>query len=505
MAREGLAEVNRQSFNLETVVFSAQQEVTVPVSIKIPEDTQYLLQPVLVLPQEKVSIYHGPGKIRVQGQLEGFISCVSSDEVVHTIPVQPMEFMTAFSATVSGNVRFQTDTIIEGIEVDRGEGNVANLTVFIVANLWALKCEETEMVTAISDSSLVGESGTVKLQNIVKELETEHDITISIPGAQGVKPIGTELGIGNLSWQVDDGLLRASGTVMVKMFDMAQDSGELTVYQGSQDFEVSMDFGSPEVTDSFLQCRIVKATYVTGSADEGLDLQIELFLRASGYQEITTEYIIEVTGADSLAQKLILRNRAGETEYKLNLDGMCQFPTEPEYVNFILPRIRILEAVALDGRAQVRGMLSLNFFYTDANGQNRVLVQEEEFSQHLELEGCAQGFSVKAWAWPEEGTIEGGRYHVPALLRIEVIEDKELTAITDIHIVDPSQIFEGASVVLYLAKKEDSLFSVARKFNVSLNMLRSYNRIPETEKLYPGQKLMIPLYQRKYHKTANKV
>lgn len=39
MSNSGLAKVSRRRYNLETVVFSAQQEVTVPAGLKIPVST----------------------------------------------------------------------------------------------------------------------------------------------------------------------------------------------------------------------------------------------------------------------------------------------------------------------------------------------------------------------------------------------------------------------------------------------------------------------------------
>src|SRR5690554_1741415 len=97
MSNSGLAKVSRRRYNLETVIFSAQQEVTVPAGLKIPVSTQYVLQPFLVVPREKVIILPGPGKIRVQGQTEGFLSYVDRDESVSTLPVPPTEFIASFA------------------------------------------------------------------------------------------------------------------------------------------------------------------------------------------------------------------------------------------------------------------------------------------------------------------------------------------------------------------------------------------------------------------------
>ena len=131
MSNSGLAKVSRRRYNLETVVFSAQQEVTVPAGLKIPVSTQYVLQPFLVVPREKVIILPGPGKIRVQGQTEGFLSYVDRDESVSNLPVPPTEFIASFAvpSAVQG-ARIEADIRLEGVEVDRGDGE-ANITAYI--------------------------------------------------------------------------------------------------------------------------------------------------------------------------------------------------------------------------------------------------------------------------------------------------------------------------------------------------------------------------------------
>jgi len=496
MSNKGLAKVSRRRLNLETVVFRAEQEVTVPVSIKIPTSTQYLLHPVLMMTKHKWTIHQSPGRIRVQGQLEGFLSCVDGDEAVHTISVPPMDFMTAFTVPILGpGTNLETDAVIEGVEVDRGENNVANITAFVTVTLWALKCEETDLVTAVTGDSLVVNTQNVNFQHIIKEAETEKLLTIQISAEPGAKPVGTDFCIGNLSWQVVDGKLEAEGLAMVKLYCLSGENGVLDILEESQEFELDLDFGSPEVSDSTLQCYPV--TLNTSPAPDGASFKLELVLKATarGYREITGDYITSLTGADSLEKEIHLRNRIGESEFKLNLEGPCQFPGEPVEIGEVLPKVRIIEVKALDEKVMVRGLLSLNIFYTDAGEKSRVLVQEEEFSQHFDLKGCGTGYHVKAWAWPERGICNEDHFSVPLLLRVEVVEDVEFRAVTDVHIVDKELPPVNASVVLYVARKDDSLFTVARKFNITQQMLRDYNSLTEVDEIHFGQKLLIPVYQ----------
>lgn len=498
MSNKGQAKVSRRRFNLDSVVFSAQQEVTVPAGMKIPASTQYLLKPMLTMPKEKKTIHQGPGKVRVQGLLEGFISCVDGNEAVHTLPVPPMEFMASFAtpALVPGT-RLEADVVIEGVEVDQGEDNVANIAAYVIVSLRALKCEEIELVTAVMGNSLLGEVKSIKLHHIVKEAQTEKTLSMRIPAPPGAFMTGSDLCFGNLSWQVADGVLTAAGKVMARVYCLGE-TGGLVLGENSQDFNLVLNFDTPEITDCTLQCYPVKSTFLPEQGGNGFDFELVLRASSVGYREQTSEYIANLTGADSLQKVLHLRNRIGESEFKLNLGGVCQFPVEPGQIDMILPSVRIIETRALDEKVLVRGLLSLAIYYNDQNEQNRVVVQEEEFSQFLELKGCASGFVASAWAWSETGSIAGEHYSVPILLRVEVVEDVELKVVTDVHLVDPGLTPVDASVVLYVAKKDDSLFSIARRFNITQDALRDYNGLTGVDAIHAGQKLLIPVFQFKY-------
>lgn len=494
MSNSGLAKVSRRRFNLETIVFSAQQEVTVPAGLKIPVSTQYVLQPFLVVPREKISILPGPGKLRVQGQIEGFLSYVDGDESVSTLPVPPTEFFASFAVpVVVQGARLEADISLEGVEVDRGDGE-ANITAYIRVAVVALKQEETELVTAVAGNSLSVDSRGIKLQHIIREAEVEKSLSIALPKAVG-KPVATDFCIGNLGWQVIEGRLSAQGVALIKAYFLSE-AGGLDIAEGSADFELEIDFASPEISDSTLQCILVKTAMVP--AAEGQEFQLLLKARALGYREQTGEYITDIIGADSLKKTIQVRNRVGESEFKLNLDGRCQFPVEPRSIDLVLPKVRLIETEAMDEKVLVRGLLSLNIYYTAEDGQKRVLVQEEEFSHPLDVKGCTLGYSVKAWAWPEQGVYTQENYVVPVLLRVEVVEDAAHDAVIDVHVVDPNFVPVNASVILYVTGKEDTLFSVARKFNISQERLLEYNGLAGATELHPGQKLLVPIYELKY-------
>lgn len=493
--REDQAKVSRRQINLEAVIFSAEQEVTVPASIKIPDSTQYLLQPVLTLPKEKITISQAPGKIRVQGQLEGILSCVDSGEQVRSLALPALDFVAAFSVpALNPEVKLQAEVRIDGTEVDLSESHGANVTVYLIINLWVSQTQEVEIVAAAGGGGLQVKTGNVRLQHIIKEISAPQTIELHLLEGQGLVPAATELCLGNLRWQVEAGKLSAEGLVLVKVYCLTTE-GHVRVVPGEQAFTLDLDFAAGEVSECSLAYSFEKVSLTPGVA--GLNLEIVLKAIATGYREQVTEYVSGLTGADSQLKMIRLKNRIGEGEFKVTIEGDCAFTGQTPTCDLVLPRVRIIESQALEGKILVRGLLTLNLFYTDEAGLNRVLVQEEEFSQFFDIEGSMRGYTVKPWAWPGTPLCAEGRYSAPVLIRVEVLEEVEFTAITDVHIVDPTMAPVNASIILYVVRRGDNLFSVARKFNTTQEMLWEYNGLTEGDDLEPGQKILIPVYQAK--------
>lgn len=491
MSNKGQAKVSRRRFNLETVVFSAQQEVTVPAGIKIPADTQYLLQPVLVMPAERRAIQTGPGKIRVTGQLEGFLSCVDDNEAVHSLAIPPLEFMAGFAApNLPKGAKIEADAVIDAVEVDRGDDNVANITAFVQVSVRASVQEETELVSSVTGDSLSPDPRVIKLQHILKEVEAEKSLKIQVGKVGDI--VATDLCIGNLSWQVVDGQLNGEGVAMLKLYHLT-DQGTVGITNASKEFGLELDFDSPEVADSTLKCDPVSVSINT--TEEGADVELTLKAKGLGYREQAGDYLADLQGADSIRKDLHIRNRIGESEFKVNLEGNYQLPLESGVVDTLIPRVRVLEVKALDEKVMVRGLLTLNLYYKDED-LNRVYVQEQEFTQFFDLKGCESGFKVRVWAWPEAATCYEGKYMAALLLRVEVYDEVEFSAVTDVHVIDPGLTPPNASVILYIVRKGDNLFTIARKFNITKALLLDYNGINE-DSIYPGQKILVPVYMQK--------
>jgi membrane-bound lytic murein transglycosylase D len=65
--------------------------------------------------------------------------------------------------------------------------------------------------------------------------------------------------------------------------------------------------------------------------------------------------------------------------------------------------------------------------------------------------------------------------------------------ITVFHSPAPSRSAAGSGTVKYVVQRGDSLWSIARKYKVKVNDLRSWNDLGSNSLLHPGQSIRIEL------------
>ena len=148
--------------------------------------------------------------------MEGIVSCVGSGEEVSTLPVPALEFMAAFCPGSRSQVRLEADMHFDGVEAGLSEGNVANITAYIVISLRALQTQGVEIVNAVKGGDLLAETNSVRVQSIMEEIASQQNISMQFALPPETAPAATELCIGNLSWQVEEGSLTAEGIVLAK-------------------------------------------------------------------------------------------------------------------------------------------------------------------------------------------------------------------------------------------------------------------------------------------------
>lgn len=496
-----MSELNYRTLRLDMVRARSEQEVTVPIEVQLPANVQYLLQPVLLLPPDKQSVEISQGKVRFQAQLQGFVCGVDDDERVVLVPLPVQNVMTSFAVPkLKPTARVKVSPVVQATEVDRDESNKADILAYVKVTLQATEEQEIKVFCESDQFGVAARTETYRLQLANGLAEATKTVKEQIDLNAGVETIlGTEAWVANLSWEVEDGMAEVNGQAWLRVYYVPEGEKTLNVAETQRDFAVSLDFGQADPLEAKLDCAVKSVNAVATEEGKQIDLTAVIAVNARGYTEESLAVVTGLDGADYLAGSYNVANRVGESEFRLNLEGQLQLPESADEIVAIYGRTRLLEATALEDKVLARGMLTLQIWYS-CQGQKRVMVQEEEYSHFFALEGCRPQYQIEAWVWPGTVQVQEDSYSATVTLRVEVAEQAAISPVVDVHIVDETTPM-SASYIVYRVARGDTLFGVAKKFNVTQQLLRQANEMAEAEQPAPGTKLIIPVYQTRYAKV----
>ncbi len=114
--------------------------------------------------------------------------------------------------------------------------------------------------------------------------------------------------------------------------------------------------------------------------------------------------------------------------------------------------------------------------------KNSDILEAHAISAKAYLENCSYNFA------------QNGDIDIRIVLNVDLLvsEKYEKNFISDIFVND-EKAESRHGICIYFAKKGDSLWSIAKKYKISLNSLISLNNLDNPDLIYPGQAILIPL------------
>ncbi|MCL2363586.1 MAG: DUF3794 domain-containing protein [Defluviitaleaceae bacterium] len=244
--------------------------------------------------------------------------------------------------------------------------------------------------------------------------------------------------------------------------------------------------------------------------DDGEDRLLELEVTVSAQMKIySTETLnvledaysidkeLHLSGASILIPRLICHNR--------NAASVKEVVTLPAGVPDMLQVFRVRGVVHLDDtkvmddKVVVEGVINTDVLYvaeSDAQplGAFRSVVP---FRQVIEAKGTQPGMRVTVNTSIDQATfnmLSPRETEVRFMLTFNtrVIHETEARIINNVSITDPDEINRNdASLIVYLVQNDDTLWSIAKRYNTPLDTLLSTNGIEANAPLTPGQKLLL--------------
>lgn len=435
--------------------------------------------------------------------------------------------------TMKGSIPLEDFVILDGVDNDQRiafnyniehmHWNILNerklnVKAIIGVSVEATKPKEIELVTDIrSDSPIQTSFDTVSIvrpsQNGVEKLIVKDELTIPQGKASIAEILKMNTEIKEEQIKRTDSEILYNGIVEVSTMYTSQDEDKpVEVVKHRIPFAGSSDVTKPG-EEVYWNCDLtVKPTYMQVSPDyDGEDriVEVECIVEAKyNTYDKNDETIIDdvyfpgkkVTIANNTSDYMTLASKGAAKASKKEMVTVDSGAPDTEQIFSVTLKPMVEEKQINGDKLTVSGMVEAKIVYIDPENMNMVQTAVEmlPFNQELVIEGLSKDAYIDVKVQPKD--IEVSAYNKNDLMidyaldYIANVYKKDIVqTINQINVedMDKEELNNYPSITVYAAKKGDSLWNLAKRFNTTVQDIVEINDLDENAALNLGQKLII--------------
>ncbi len=339
-----------------------------------------------------------------------------------------------------------------------------------------------------------------------------EDITLPATKLSIEEILSVDCNITNTEFKPQDDIVNASGDVSITMLYTSTEGGFPEIYEFDIPFNIALDAENTEPSSNEDINLFVKDCYYNVSEnDDGEPKIINIEINIG-----TNIHTSQVEENEILGDAYALNNNiAFDTTTLCYSNVVCrnrgQCPVK-EVVTLDKKNPDMLQIFRATGTAfvddvniyenkiVVEGAINIDIMYITGNDDMPIASHSDSipFNQTIDARGAMEGM---------EADINANIAHIGfnmlsdrevevrcALNTNTVVRDKKcINIITDTIITPllPEIIDKIPSIAIYVVKKGDTLWKLAKKFNTTVNDIATINNIENPDLIYPNQKLII--------------
>lgn len=435
--------------------------------------------------------------------------------------------------TMRGNIPLEDFIIVEGVDPDQKVGfeynvehmhwNILNerkINVKAILDLVAsaTKSKEMTMVTGVESEAPV--QTRMKEVSIVKQSTTKEEripVKDELTVAQGKGSIGEVLAVNACVKEEQlkrtDNELLFNGTVEVTTLYKSQedeDSVEVVSHRvpfaGSVDLLKSDDEMEWECELEVMPTKVQVLPDYDGE-DRIIDFEATIVAKYSTFDRISEKIVDDlycpgkkITTKDNVEEYMTLCSRATMSTTKKDAIALPDTTPENNEIYSVQIKPMIDEKNLQSDKLTINGMLEVRTVYTNKEGVNPVEtnVTMVPFSGEMKVENSNSKCYLDVKVIPKD-------VQVASQNRGEAIVEYDLDYIANVYTkgsmgiledvalvdMDKQQLNNYPSITVYIAKKGDSLWDIAKRFNTTVNDIVEINGLEDKSALNAGQKIII--------------
>ena len=336
----------------------------------------------------------------------------------------------------------------------------------------------------------------------VAAITVDSEITLDEPAA---RIDSTNCKFEDLTTTTDFDKVAIQGSIIKQVFYLEEMSGSLIEENFKDTFSCDVEMAGVEPDmEVMVKPRVSKITHEINPQERDQVIQsVEITFYVQVKAVETIEIVCSVEGFELEKGSLKTFQNIGETSDQLSLLGEIELDKAASKVS-CPPESNIINLMVVvnEDIVEIQGTVKAKFsFVTEEDSQIERDEFEEDFSHKLAVPGIDQGMSVFVYPRVEKTNTmlledkKGIKYSALIDVSLKVVEALEQDFVMEDKIVPEEEVKEfqgsGAVIVVYVVQKEDNIFNIAQKFNVSIETIVKENKLEDADLIYEGQKLLI--------------
>lgn len=494
--------------------------------------SQHLMEGELIIPEDKPEIakildlgarVYGTGievvqdKVMVEGIICYNLLYIPVGDNKTVVQVDSDEAFTQYVEVEGAKPRMNADITFELEHVDYDIQDSRSLNIRTVLNIGCKvqqllqlevlrQFEEQDTIQALRQPlRLISSAGDGRGQTIIRE---DVEIPDDMPSA--VEVLRKDARVRILERKVADNRVVAHGEVELRLLYQTQEEQDPIQFL---QYEIPFSH-AVEVQGAYqgMDCHVnVEAQDIDISLREDivgdvriLSVDMMLFMEARVYESHEVDVIVDAYSPGSVLEltkeKIVLTHSIGEAQVQTVIRENIEVPENMPPVDRILyveVRPLIADYRINEDQVLVDGVLTGVVLYKPENDELPIssIKVDIPFSQGLEIVGVTEDmdcFCEVELQYLSHTLVSLNEFELKAtlLVRGEATQSIEKEVLLDIEEKE-LDIEEDSGLYIYFVQPGDTLWSVAKKYNTTINSILKYNDIADQDVLEAGTKLII--------------
>lgn len=503
-----VVDVSKEKLILNKLISEKQETIVVQGDMIVPDSKPDILSTLNT--SGIVSVYKKEvmnGRIRIDGNINVYIMYLadSAEDKVRGINTN-LDFSENFVISdCSQDMRAELETCIKSIECKVLNGRKINIKVTLDTKVRVYSKEENEVICEINDSNIQVLKPSYKIDSLIGEGTTKAYIkeTVMIDAKDNLAELlKVNCRIVDSDMKISYNKVLAKAEIELKMMYLTEDNRIACV---TARLPIVGFIDMQNVTENSMcdiSYQIKNIIIKPNSVDEHsiyVEVEIEVSCQAYEPKEINLIEDLYSTCENLEFNKRSVRTISNKTQRKESLN-VSERVSVPEIAGRQLIDVDIMPTIVKTNKSNSRimfeGDLEVVLTYTD-DGQMETQTQTVAIPFQLTLDNVENAENVEEITNIEIKSnsckVEGETVNC----NVDLLFDVRMQENTDLDIIDEVIEAEGEdvqdySVVIYIVKRGDTLWDIAKRFKSTVDDIARVNGIENPNIIRVGEKLYIP-------------